>query len=127
MPAPCTTCDAAQNGRCYVAAGRQPIVTHRRADGVEVVQIEIPDAGTLTPQHSHAYEHMTFLARGTVRVSRDGAEPREYRAPDAITIPARAKHLFETLTPSVLLLCIHNTARAGVIEVVEEHQIVGGL
>ena len=124
---PCQTCDAARDGRCYTAAERQPIVTQHEADGVAVVQIEISDRGTVSPQHSHMYSHITMLARGAVRVSCDGRPAREHQAPAAITIPACTKHLFETLTPDVLLLCIHNTARGGGIQIVEEHQIVGGV
>ena len=124
---PCDTCEAARDGQCYTLAARQPTVTYHRADGVSVVQIEIADQGTITPQHAHPYEHMTMLARGMVRVSCADAEPVEYRAPVAITIPRMVKHLFETLTPDVLLFCIHNTARTGEVQVAEEHQIVGGV
>ena len=121
---PCDTCEAARDGRCYTLAVNQPVVTEFGADGLAVLSIAIPDAGTLTPQHSHAYEHLTMLAAGSVRVSRTDAEAAEYTAPAGILIPAGVKHLFETLTPDVLMLCIHNTALTGRVEITEEHQIV---
>ncbi len=102
----------------------QPTVTEYEADGVVVMRIEITAAGTLSPQHSHAWAHLTMLERGAVRVFRDGAAPREVFAPDAIVIPALTRHLFETLTDGVVLLCVHNTSRAGQVEVASEHQIV---
>ncbi len=122
---PCMTCDAARDGRCYTAAEHQPIVTEFQADGVWTAHIVIPDEGTRSPQHAHVYEHLTVVASGSVRVTRDDANPAEYTAPAGIVIPAGVKHLFETLTPDVLLLCIHNTARGGEIKILEEHQIVG--
>ena len=121
------SCDGAESGRCYVAAGRQPTISEYSADGVGVMLIEIADAGTVTPQHSHRYSHLTMLTRGAVRVHRSGMATRDFFAPDAIVIPAGTKHLFETLTGGVMLMCIHNTARSGSIEVLEENQIIGRL
>ena len=122
---PCATCDAALDGHCYTAAERQPIVNTYTADGVWTAHIVIPDTGTRSPQHAHAFEHLTLLAAGSVRVSRSDAEPVEYTAPAGILIPAGVKHLFETLTPGVVLACIHNTTRTGRVEITDEHQIVG--
>ena len=122
---PCTTCDAARDGRCYTEAEHQPIVREFTADGVWAAHITVPDVGTRSPQHAHAYDHLTLLAAGSVRVSRSDAEPVEYTAPAGIVIPAGVKHLFETLTPDVVLACIHNTARTGRVEITDEHQIVG--
>ncbi len=121
---PCDTCDAARDGRCYAAAGRQPIVHEFSADGIWTAHITVADAGTVLPQHSHSFDHLTLLAAGSVRVSRADTDPIEYSAPAGILIPAGVKHLFETLTPDVVLACIHNTARTGRVQVADEHQIV---
>ena len=121
---PCDTCAAAVEGSCYAVAERQPIVREFTADGIWTAHITVADAKTVLPQHSHAFDHLTLLATGSVRVSRADAEPMEYTAPAGIFIPAGVKHLFETLTPDVVLACIHNTMRAGHVEVVDEHQIV---
>ena len=121
----CTTCDAALNGRCLGALPDQPTVTEHVADGVAVMRIEIASAATLVPQHVHEWAHLTMLERGAVRVFRDDAASCEYAAPAAIVIPAHVPHLFETLTDGVVLLCIHNTARTGIIDVADEHQIEG--
>ncbi len=121
---PCDTCSGAIDGRCNIAAANQPIVTESTVNGVWTAHIAIRDAGTRTPQHSHAFDHLTVLAHGAVRVSRSDADPVEYTAPADILIPARVKHLFETLTPDVALVCVHNTALTGRVEITEEHQIV---
>jgi quercetin dioxygenase-like cupin family protein len=105
------------------ALAEQPTVSEFAVDGLFIAQISIAKATTIVPQHSHRYDHLTFLARGSVRVFCDGSSAREVAAPGAIKIPAGAKHLFETLTDDVLLLCIHNTNRSGAVEVIEEHQI----
>ena len=120
---PCDTCDAARDGRCYAIAERQPVVHEFSADGVWAAHITVSDAGTILPQHAHTFDHLTILASGSVRVSRSDAESIEYTAPAGILIPAGVKHLFETLTPDVVLACIHNTARTGRVEISEEHRI----
>lgn len=120
---PCDTCDVGLGGKCLSVLVEQPTVTEFTAGGLFVAHIEIAKAGTVVPQHSHRYEHLTFLARGSVRVARDGFAARDLAAPSTITVAANTKHLFETLTDDVLLLCVHNVSRAGAVEVVEEHQI----
>ena len=125
---PCLTCEAGQDGVCLAVLAEQPTVTEWTADGVWVARIAIAKAGTLMPQHVHAHEHLTVVARGEVRVTAKlpGADVQQtVCAPDAITIPANVPHLFETLENDVLLLCVHNTARTGTVELLAEHQIVG--
>jgi hypothetical protein len=70
----------------------------------------IPDADTLIPQHGHEYGHLTALLQGRVRLWREGDDdgPTEYCAPSTIRIPAHVMHSFLTLTPGVVLACIHN-------------------
>lgn len=121
---PCDTC--ATSGSCIVALAEQPTVTEFEADGVWAAQIVIALAGSLVPQHSHEWDHLTMLATGRVRVVENESVTGEYSAPAGILIKAGVKHLFETLTDNVTLYCIHNTARTGRVEVQDEHQIVGG-
>jgi hypothetical protein len=70
----------------------------------------IPDANTLIPQHGHEYGHLTALLQGRVRLWREGDDdgPTEHCAPATIRIPAHIMHSFLTLTPGVVLACIHN-------------------
>ena len=108
------------------ASKNQPsVVEIFTSDGVSSMQIQVPDAGSLIPQHSHEYEHITLLAQGKIRAWKDGKYLGEFKAPAHLVIPANSKHTFETLVDDVLLYCIHNVERTGKIDVKEEHQIVG--
>lgn len=122
---PCDTC--AESGSCIVALAEQPKVSTFEADGIWTAQIVVALAGSLVPQHSHEYDHLTLLATGRVRVLEAGVVTGEYSAPAGIVIKAGVKHLFETLTDNVTIYCIHNVARLGRVEVRDEHQIVGGI
>lgn len=109
-----------------VAAKDQPSVTKIiTADGIETWQIEILNKGDIVPQHSHAYEHATLIARGSIRAWKEGTLLGEFTAPNHIIIAANTKHTFETLEDNVLIYCVHNIERNDEIEVAEEHQILG--
>lgn len=71
----------------------------------------VPDAGTLIPQHSHTFDHLTALLQGAVRVWCDDAMLGDYRAPATLKIAAGTKHSFVTLVPATVLACIHNADR----------------
>lgn len=96
--------------------------------GVYVKAYRVADAGTIIPQHAHTYDHISFLARGSVIVSHldgeTGALVEETRhAPAAIRIPARVKHSFFTLSDDALILCVHNAAHGEAAEIHEEHAL----
>jgi hypothetical protein len=110
-----------------VAAAQQPIDTDFLiADDIFVKQICVPKAQTYIPQHSHEYDHTTMLAKGSVIVWIDGEYLGAFYAPKPILIGARKKHLFLTLEDDTMFYCIHNIARAGSIEVHEDHHLVDG-
>ena len=94
-------------------------------DHVFIKVMKIAKAGTIIPQHSHVYDHASFLATGAVRVWRDGVAGEERHAPDMIEIKAGVKHAFHALEDKTVILCIHNTMRKEIVEILEEHQIVG--
>lgn len=76
--------------------------------GIYYKQYRVPDAGTLIPQHSHEWPHLTALLQGCVRVYRADEMLGDYRAPAVVQIPAGVLHTFLTLTPDVCMACIHN-------------------
>lgn len=96
------------------------------ADDIFAKQVHVPKAKTYLPQHEHAYDHATLLARGAIRVWIDGEDMGEYRAPKPIFIAAKKRHIFLTLEDDTVLYCIHNISRAGSIEVHREHHLVDG-
>lgn len=115
MSSPCENCAVNQQCQPY---GNE----YMAADGVFIKEMTIPFAGTMVPQHSHEYDHTSFLARGSVLCN-----GKQYRAPCPIYIPAKQKHSFLSLVDDTLVLCIHNTMRTGKVEVHEEHQFPVGV
>lgn len=106
-----------------VALDEQPTgVEHFTADGVYIRQIVVKKKDSLIPQHAHAYDHMTMLVKGSIRVWEDGKEIGERVAPTGVYIKAGVKHSFQTLEDDTVLYCIHNTSRTGAVEIQEEHQ-----
>jgi quercetin dioxygenase-like cupin family protein len=76
--------------------------------GIYYKQYRVPDAGTLIPQHSHDFPHLTALLQGSIRAYRADELLGDYHAPAVVQIPAGVFHTFLTLTPDVALACIHN-------------------
>lgn len=93
-------------------------------DDVFVKQITVKDRDTFMPQHSHKYDHISFIAAGAVQVWEDGSFLGNFEAPRGITIKAGVKHTFRTLAHNTVILCIHNAARADYMAIEEEHQLV---
>ena len=104
--------------KCATKCGIPPTQTYT-SDGLTIVELTLAKAGTKMAQHSHVYEHLSFLARGAVRVHVPGSEDRDFKAPFGITIQANVKHQFTALADDTILLCIHNTSRSGGIETAE--------
>lgn len=121
MTTPCDGCAASKFCRHPVQPGSDEFTM---ADGVFVKTMDLPVAGMVVPQHSHAYDHTSFLAKGSIRAWADGALLGEFRAPHPIFIAAGVKHAFQSLEPA-LVLCLHNVSRTGTVEVLDEHHIVG--
>ena len=112
-------------GHHYDAATEQPISTDiKLADGVFMKTMVVRKALTVIPQHSHRFDHVSVLVRGSVRVMADGEHLGDFTAPRGITIKAGVKHLFQTMTDDTIVLCVHDIGTAEGVEVLEEHQIV---
>lgn len=109
--------------RSLIEQAIQVELTAGAVDGIYIRQIMIPKADSVVPQHSHAWDHITCLARGSVFVWKDGALDKQYRAPALITIKAGVKHLFLTCEDETLLLCIHNLHDEAAVKVLEEHNL----
>ena len=93
-------------------AENQPTTELTLYAGIYCKRWTIPDTGTLLPQHSHSYDHLTYLVSGAVRVYRNDQYRGDYYAPSAIRIPARQAHAFQSLEDNVVLLCLHNMDHA---------------
>lgn len=103
---------------------RQPHgVEIKMADGIFVKQMILDAAGTVVPQHSHTYEHLSMLALGRILVWKDGIFFGEFSAPTGIPIAAHAKHTFVSISDQVIIYCIHNIERSGEVDIHAEHQL----
>lgn len=56
--------------------------------------------------HQHVYDHVNFLAQGSVEVDLDG-EKTVYHAPSYIFIGRQHRHRFTALEANTISVCIH--------------------
>jgi quercetin dioxygenase-like cupin family protein len=59
--------------------------------------------------HSHTFDHITLLARGSVlmEVMEEGGSAVEHKAPKLIVTPKNTRHKFTSLEADTVLCCIH--------------------
>lgn len=63
-------------------------------------------AGDMHEGHAHAFDHITLLAAGSVKMVHDNGEA-EFKAPYLIVTPKGIKHQFTALEPNTVFCCIH--------------------
>lgn len=87
-------------------------------DGVFVKLMGIPRAEMYVSQHTHTYDHSSFVAKGSVMVwVGDDTEGTVFHARQAILIKAHTAHLFMSLEDDTQVYCIHNISRTGEVDV----------
>jgi hypothetical protein len=118
---PCASCAVSEHCKTF----RHDNEEWRPIDGLSILPMALPTSGTVIRQHSHSYDHVSMLAKGSVRVWQNGVLDRDYTAPFPIAIAAGVMHRFESLEDDTLVLCIHNTFRTGQVEVLEPHGLPG--
>lgn len=62
--------------------------------------------GTKNTGHKHHFDHVSLLTQGSVRVSIEGHEPKEFSAPTFIVVRKEHKHTFESLSDKVVWYCV---------------------
>jgi quercetin dioxygenase-like cupin family protein len=73
---------------------------------VFVRQMEFAKAGDVEAGHKHAYDHMTLLAKGAIRI-RIGDDVSEFKAPMLILIRADQEHELTALEDETVAYCVH--------------------
>jgi quercetin dioxygenase-like cupin family protein len=63
-------------------------------------------AGDVEQPHDHHFDHLTLLAKGSLRVAVEGVE-KVFKAPQMIYIRARKLHTLVALEDDTLAYCIH--------------------
>jgi len=87
---------------------QQPDPWFVHADGLEVKQLDFKKAGWTAAQHVHAFDHLTMLAAGSLRVWVNDDYRGDFRAPQAFLVKAGEAHLFVALEDNTIAYCIHN-------------------
>jgi hypothetical protein len=108
----------------YRRLAEQPFsVEVKICDGLFVKSMLVHEAGTIVPQHSHSFDHLSMLAVGRVLVWAGEECLGPFQAPIGILIKAGVPHTFRTLTDNALLYCIHRTDENGEVPIEAEHHL----
>ena len=71
-----------------------------------VRQMHFKKVGASEPGHTHAFDHLTLLASGQLRVDANG-QSTEYTAPAMIYINKDTEHQLTALVEDTVAYCIH--------------------
>lgn len=93
------------------------------ADGIFIKSGLFKRANRIVPQHSHEYDHTSFIATGAVNAWCEDEFMGHFVAPASIFIKAHCKHTFQTTEPDTLVMCIHNISRTGMIDLHDLHEV----
>ena len=105
-------------------AVNQPISELTVFAGIFLKTWAVPDAGTLLPQHSHEFSHVSFIVNGAVRVWCGDGLLGDFVAPAVVKIEAQQRHSFLALTDGVVIACIHALEDGEDPAIHEEHHLV---
>lgn len=80
-------------------------------------------SGCIVPQHSHEDDHTTFIATGAVHAWKGEEYLGWFQGPVGVFIEKRQKHTFKTTEDNTVILCIHNIAETGMVELHDLHDL----
>lgn len=83
-----------------------PISDTKIVDNVFVKLHHFLRVGDTHRGHAHAFDHITLLSTGSVRMAHDNGEA-DYKAPHLIVTPKGITHQFTALEPNTVFCCIH--------------------
>lgn len=84
----------------------KPTTDLKIVDNVFVKLHQFLNIGDTHEGHTHAFDHITLLAYGSVKMVHDKGEA-EFKAPHLIVTPKGIKHQFTALEPNTVFACIH--------------------
>ena len=105
---------------------RPEVIEFHLADDIFIRSGYFKESGTIIPQHSHEYDHTSFIATGSIDAWCEGEYLGEYKSPCGFFIKKHTKHTFVTLEPNTTIMCIHNISRNGMIEIHDLHELTIG-
>lgn len=83
-----------------------PIINIGCVSNLFVRQMHFVKADDMESGHAHAFDHMTLLAKGRLKVIINGEET-EFTAPQMIFIKAELKHELIAISDNTVAYCIH--------------------
>jgi hypothetical protein len=84
----------------------EPIPKIGIASNVFVRQMTFVNAGDVELGHKHAFDHLSLLAVGSVKI-RIGAEESLFQAPHMVFIRADQEHEITAMEAGTTMFCIH--------------------
>ena len=84
----------------------EPITDVKLVDNVFVKLHVFESIGDTHEGHAHAFDHITLLAAGSVKMVHDNGEA-EFKSPHLIVTPKGIKHQFTALEANTVFCCIH--------------------
>jgi quercetin dioxygenase-like cupin family protein len=84
----------------------QPIAQIGCVSNMFVRQMHFAAAGDMEMGHKHAFDHMTLLAKGKLKVKINDEET-EFTAPHIIFIKAELQHELTAVTDNTVAYCVH--------------------
>lgn len=84
----------------------KPLTDLKVVDNVFVKLHHFTNVGDTHEGHTHAFDHITLLSSGSVKMVHDKGEA-EYKAPHLIVTPKGIKHQFTALEANTVFCCIH--------------------
>lgn len=100
-----------------------PSISFGLVGNIYTRQMHFKSKGDIEMGHTHPYDHMTLLAKGSVEVSVDG-EVSVFNAPHIIWINAEKAHQLTALEDDTVAYCVHAVRDAG--EIVDPTMIPEG-
>jgi hypothetical protein len=92
----------------FTPLDKQPVnVIIKQTNHLFVHRSVVHKAGTAMNQHSHTWDHLSFLAAGGAKVWADSKYLGEFFAPEGIVIAAGVEHMFVTTRDHTIIDCIH--------------------
>ena len=82
------------------------------AGGFYFRSVLLQNIGDVVTQHTHDYDHATYIGNGKVKLYVDGVEQGDYFAGRAVEVKANTKHHFVALEPNTRLTCVHLVEKA---------------
>lgn len=100
-----------------------PEVSFSLVGNIYTRQMHFKSKGDVEHGHTHPYDHMTLLAKGSVEVSVDG-EVSVFTAPHIIWINADKAHKLTALEDNTVAYCVHAVREDG--EIVDPSMVPKG-